>query len=80
MQTKFKRHQKVRLLSSPDPEYVEYHEELNDSEEKPEIKKGMAGKINIILPNGQYHVAILNDEGEIIAYVMVSEEFLEEED
>ncbi len=78
MQTKFKRHQKVRLLLTPDKEYLEYHDEnLENPEEKPQIKKGMTGKINIILPNGQYHVAILNDNGEIIAYAMMSEDFLE---
>ena len=85
MQTKFKRHQKVRLLLAPDKEYIEYHDENlenpeENQDEKPQIKKGMTGKINIILPNGQYHVAILNEKEEIIAYVMVSEDFLEAAD
>ena len=77
MQTKFKRHQKVRILRNPDPEYLEYHDEVEESEDQPEIKKGMLGVINIILPNGQYHVAILNDEDEIIAYAPFSEDDLE---
>ncbi|MBI2452263.1 hypothetical protein HYV50_04285 [Candidatus Pacearchaeota archaeon] len=73
MQTKFKRHQKVRLLADPNPEYVEYY-----SEEEPRIKKGMTGKINIILPNGQYHVEIIDEKtGEVIAYAPMDEEFLE---
>ncbi len=73
MQTKFKRHQKVRLLADPNAEYIEYY-----SDEKPRIKKGMIGKINIILPNGEYHVAIIDEKtGETIAYVPLGEEFLE---
>ena len=79
MQTKFKRHQKVRILITPNPEYVEYHNEDELEEDNyPEIKKGMIGMINIILPNGQYHVAILNDKEEIIAYAPFSEDDLEE--
>ena len=73
MQTKFRRHQKVKILVDPNPEYVEY----KDEENQPEIKKGMTGIINILLPNGQYHVAILNDKGEIIAYAPFPEDFLE---
>lgn len=72
MQTMFKRHEKVRLLADPDPEYIEYY-----SEDKVRIKKGMIGKINILLPNGQYHVKIIDENGEEIAYVMISEEYLE---
>lgn len=72
MQTKFKRHQSVRLLIDPDLEYIEYS--LDHQEP---IKKGAHGKINIILPNGQYHVEILNDKEETIAYVPMSEEYLE---
>ena len=73
MQTKFKRHQKVKLLADPDSEYVEYY-----SEDEPRIKKGMFGKVNILLPNGQYHVAIIDEKTEeTIAYVMMDEEFLE---
>ena len=84
MNTKFKRHQSVKLLVNPDPEYVEFHRELendeNDENEKVEetpIVKGMTGKINIILPNGQYHVEILNKKGETIAYAKLNEEDLE---
>ncbi len=73
MQTKFKRHQKVKILVGPNPEYVEY----KDEENQPEIKKGMKGIINVLLPNGQYHVTILNDKNDIIAYAPFSEEFLE---
>ncbi len=72
MQTKFKRHQKVRILREPDPEYIEYYEDTPEP-----IKKGMTGKINILLPNGQYHVEILNEKGETIAYAPFSEDDLE---
>lgn len=76
MQTKFKRHAKVRLLVDANSEYVEYTE--LHVQEKPQIKKGMTGKINILLPNGQYHVAIIDEKtGEIIAYVPFDEECLE---
>lgn len=77
MQTKFKRHQKVRLLHDPNPEYIEYHNPEENLENQPEIKKGMIGKINIILPNGQYHVGILDKKGNTIAYVPLDEESLE---
>jgi hypothetical protein len=73
MHSSFKRHQKVRLLVDPNPEYIEYY-----SESKEPIKKGMIGKINILLPNGQYHIEITDEKkGEIIAYVMLPEEYLE---
>ena len=78
MQTKFKRHQKVRLLADPDSEYIEYSEEYD--EKKPRIRKGMTGKINILLSNGKYHVEILDEEGEVIAYVPMSEEYLESDE
>ena len=77
MNNKFKRHQKVRLLRAPDPEYVEYHEELEEVEEKPIIEKGMLGKVNLVLQNGQYHVEIMDREGRILAYCSVSEDDLE---
>jgi hypothetical protein len=78
MQTKFKRHQKVKLLLNPDPEYLEYHTENQDNpEEKPKIIKGMKGKINLILQNGQYHVEIQGEKGEPIAYAKMDEEALE---
>ena len=73
MQTKFKRHQAIKILRSPEKEYIEYY-----SDKQEEIKEGMKGRINILLPNGQYHVEILNDEGEIIAYAPFNEEDLEE--
>jgi len=79
MQTKFKRHQLVRILRSPDSEYIEY---AQDTEEDPDIqvKPGMLGKINVILPNGKYHVEILNEKKEIIAYAPFDEDSLEAED
>lgn len=70
MQFKFKKHQKVTILIPPNKEYVEYYED-----EVP-IVKGMVGKINIILPNGQYHVEILDDKGETLAYAPFNEEDL----
>ena len=75
MQTKFKRHEMVRILADPDSEYIEYSADYD--EEQPRIRKGMTGKINIILPNGQYHVEILDEKGEVIAYIPMPEEFLE---
>jgi hypothetical protein len=75
MQTKFKRHEVVRLLVNPDSEYIEYSADYDEKQSI--IKKGMVGKINIILPNGQYHVEILDEKGEVIAYVPMPEEFLE---
>ncbi|NCN99268.1 hypothetical protein COU62_01220 [Candidatus Pacearchaeota archaeon CG10_big_fil_rev_8_21_14_0_10_35_219] len=71
MQTKFKRHQTVKLLIDPDQEFVEPY-----LEPPKQIKKGMTGKINVILPNGQYHVEII-ELGKTIAYVMVDEDQLE---
>ena len=73
MQTKFKRHQKVRLLLDPDPEYVEFY-----SEEEVPIKKGAIGKVNIILPNGKYHVEIVDEKDKTLAYVLMDEDYLEE--
>ena len=75
MQTKLKRHQKVKLLIDPDPEYVEYNDEIE--QEHIPIKKGMTGEINILLPNGKYHVRILDKKGETIAYVPMEENHLE---
>jgi hypothetical protein len=71
MQPKFKIKDRVIITGSPDPEYVEsYHE--------PEIPivAGMKGKINLIMPNGQYHVEIQDDKGEVIAYALFHEEQL----
>ena len=73
MQIAFKRHEKVKLLINPNLEYIEYEPGFENSP----IKKGATGKVNIILPNGQYHVAIENKKGEKIAYVPVSEDSIE---
>jgi|TARA_Y100000310_G_scaffold285136_1_gene308375 hypothetical protein len=72
MQTKFKRHQEVRLLRNPLIEDVEPY-----AEPPIEIVKGMSGKVNVILPNGQYHVDVIDDKGETIAYVAMDEDGLE---
>lgn len=73
MQTQFKRHQRVQLLIDPDPEYIEHQPDY----EKTSIKKGMTGRINILLPNGEYHVEIIDEKsGETLAYVKISEEYL----
>ena len=77
MQTKFRRHQKVKILRVPDIEYVEYHDTLEENEKKPEIKPGMKGEVNVILPNGQYHVEIFSDEGKSIAYAPFDEDSIE---
>lgn len=82
MHTKFKRHQKVILLIDPNPEYIEYSPEIEEEnpDNLPQIKKGMLGEINILLPNGQYHVRILNKKGETIAFAPMDEENLEATD
>ena len=61
------------LLVDPDQEYVEYDPSLK--KEVP-IKKGMEGEINIILPNGKYHVKIMDKKGNTIAYAPFDEEQL----
>jgi hypothetical protein len=76
MQTKYKRHQKVKLLVDPDPEYIEYHTE-NSGEEQIPIKKGMVGEVNLILPNGKYHIKIFDEKGKELAYAPLEEEYLE---
>jgi hypothetical protein len=76
MQTKFKRHQNVKLLVDPNPEYIEYSEEYSESPVP--VKKGMTGVVNIILSNGQYHVEVLDDHGATLAYVKVDEDSIEE--
>ncbi len=78
MQNKLKKHQSVRLLRDPDPEYVEYHGESEDNFKEIPIKKGMTGRVNVILSNGRYHVEIFDDEGKVIAYAPMNEEDLEE--
>ena len=80
MQTKFKRHQKVVLLKDPDPEYIEYHQ-ADDEQAKPSpIKKGMKARINILLPNGKYHVEILDEDENTLAYAPMDEDDLKESD
>ena len=72
MQFKFKRHQSVVLKSPPHPDYTEWYEDPQS------IKPGTKGKINLILSNGRYHVQILDDKGETMAYAAMDEEQLEE--
>jgi hypothetical protein len=77
MQTSFKRGDKIILLMDPDPEYVEYHNEDDPDFKEIPIKKGMTGKINMLLPNGRYHVEIFDKKGNILAYIPMSEEYLQ---
>lgn len=72
MQTKFKRHDKVKLLTDPDEEYIEPYKDPPVP-----IKRGMTGTINILLPNGRYHVRVQDKNDEEIAYVVMDEESLE---
>ena len=72
MQNKFRRHQKVILLVNPDTEYIEYEQGFENTP----IKKGDMGEINVILPNGKYHVRIIGKKGNAIAYVPLDEEEL----
>ena len=80
MQTIFKRHQAVILQRDADPNYVEYHNEDDSEFKEVPIRKGMKGRVNILLPNGQYHVEIFNDKGETIAYAPFSEDDLQAEE
>ena len=75
----FKRHQLVKIKVVPDPEYVEYHE--TDAPEQP-LKRGMLARVNIMLPNGRYHVEILNPDNtaEVLAYAPFDAEQLEPAD
>ena len=72
MQTKFKRHQEVKLLITPSEDDIEPYKDP-----PVKIKKGMIGKVNIVLPNGQYHIRIEDKKGNEIAYVVMDEEALE---
>lgn len=72
MQTKFKRHQKVKLLATPRDEDVEPY-----SDPPHPVLKGTTGFINILLPNGRYHVRIQDKNGKEVAYVAMDEEQLE---
>ncbi len=74
---KFKRHQTVHLLRDPDPEYVEYHNEDDSGFKEIPVTKGMKGRINVLLSNGQYHVEIFDTKGAILAYAPMGEEDLE---
>lgn len=76
MQTKFKRHESVVLLTDPDPEYVEYHNEDDPEFKEIPIKKGMLGKVNMLLSNGKYHVEVLDKKGKTFAYVPMNEDDL----
>ncbi|MEK6927216.1 MAG: hypothetical protein AABX11_02185 [Nanoarchaeota archaeon] len=77
MNTIFKRNQLVKIKRLPNSEYIEYNFEDNDEADQVNIEVGMKGKINIILPNGQYHVEILDKKGNVIAYAPFNEEDLE---
>lgn len=70
MHFKFKKHDKVVLLVEPDAEYIEYEPDFEGAS----IKKGMIGEVNIILPNGKYHIRVLDGKGNTIAYVPLDEE------
>lgn len=72
MQTAFKRHQKVRLLVSPRKDDIEPY-----TDEPLLLGPGTIGSINILLPNGRYHVKIEDEEGNELAYVAMDEEQLE---
>ena len=70
MQNRFRKHQKIVLLVSPNQEYIEYEPGFEETV----IKKGALGEINIILPNGKYHVKIIDKNGNAIAYLPLDEE------
>ena len=72
MNTKFKRHDKVRLLISPSESDIESYEEENVK-----INKGTIGEINMLLSNGRYHILVRNEKDVKIAYVVADEEALE---
>lgn len=83
MNTQFKKRQPVKILVIPDKEFIEYHnpeDEESAIENHPDIKVGMSGKINMVLPNGRYHVELHDKKGNIIAYAPFSEEDLEATD
>lgn len=71
MQTKFKRHQEVLLLRLPDPDRIEWYGE------EQALTKGMQGTINVLLPNGQYHVEIKDKAGNVLCYAPFDEEDIE---
>ncbi|MBM3230393.1 hypothetical protein FJZ22_01925 [Candidatus Pacearchaeota archaeon] len=71
MQTKFKRHQAVKIIRLPDPDRIEWY-----ADEQP-LQKGMKGTINILLPNGQYHVLLNDKAGNVLCYAPFNEEDIE---
>jgi hypothetical protein len=77
----YKRHQRVKILVLPDSEFLEYHnpedEEKAVEGKHPAIKKGMTGEVNMVLPNGRYHVALHDSKGKIVAYAPFDEEDLQ---
>lgn len=72
METKYKRHQKVRLRIDPLDDDIEFY-----VDPPVPIKKGTIGTINILLPNGRYHVRIADEDDNEIAYVAIDEEQIE---
>lgn len=79
MRTQFKKGQKVKIVIVPDSEYIEYHTE-NTGHEQTSIKAGMKGKVNVILPNGRYHVLIFDEDGKELAYAPFDEDALESDE
>ncbi|MGV8142155.1 MAG: hypothetical protein ACP5NS_00795 [Candidatus Pacearchaeota archaeon] len=72
MNTKFKRHDKVKLLISPLASDIESYDEENVK-----VAKGTIGEVNTLLSNGRYHILIKNEKGDKVAYVVVDEEALD---
>ncbi len=72
MNTSFKRHQPVRLLTAPRDDDIEMYADPPIS-----IPAGTRGKINMLLPNGRYHIKIEDAKGNEVAYVAADEEQLE---
>ncbi len=72
MNTKFKRHDKVKIIINPLESDIESYDEENVK-----VTKGAIGEINMLLPNGRYHVLIKNTKGVKLGYVVVDEEGLE---
>ena len=66
------------ILSHELPLYgIQIPEEVDRFISKVKIESGMKGQVNLILPNGQYHVRIFDSKGSIIAYAPFNEEDLE---
>lgn len=77
MNHKFKKHDRVKLKISPLVDDIEYTSEVLAEDEEPAVLAGMEGEINLILPNGSYHVRVFDENGRAIAYVMLDEDSLE---